>query len=228
MSPASNHHTLRWLVTAGPTCEDIDPVRFISNHSSGAMGYALARAAVEREDSVALVSGPVALPAPEGCERVMVRSAREMYDATLARFASVDIAVMAAAVADFRPKARSATKIRKGDAGLVLELERTDDILAELGRRKAGQVLVGFALETPVAESEAGGITSDMRERARAKLESKNLDAIVLNSAGAMGSERSAVAVLVATGEWRDWPEAAKDEHARRIVELAAGIALAR
>ena len=226
MSPASNHSALRWLVTAGPTCEDIDPIRFISNRSSGTMGYALARAAAERKDTVALVSGPVALPEPEGCERVMVRSAREMYDATLARFPSVDVVVMAAAVADFRPKARSATKISKGDAGLVLELERTDDILAELGKRKAGQVLVGFALETP-AEG-AGGITADMRERARSKLESKNLDAIVLNSAGAMGSDTSAVAVLVATGEWDDWPEAAKDEHARRIVELAAGMALAR
>jgi phosphopantothenoylcysteine decarboxylase/phosphopantothenate--cysteine ligase len=192
------------------------------------MGYALARAAVARKDGVALVSGPVALPAPDGCERVMVRSAREMYDEALARFPSVDIVVMAAAVADFRPKARSATKIKKDGAGLVLELERTDDILAELGRRKAAQVLVGFALETPAAGSEASGITPDMREHARAKLESKSLDAIMLNSAGAMGSDTSAVAVLAATGEWHDWPEAAKDEHARRIVELAAGIVLAR
>ena len=216
----------RWLVTAGPTCEDIDPVRFITNRSSGATGYALARAAAGRGDAVALVSGPVALRAPEGCELVSVRSARAMYEETMARFDSADVVVMAAAVADFRPKARSAAKIKKGDSDLLLELERTEDVLAELGGRKGAQVLVGFALETPAAGR--GGITPDMRERARAKLESKNLDAIVLNGPGAMGSKRSAVTVLRAGGEWDDWGEAAKDEHARRIVELAAGLAPAR
>ena len=226
----ADERRLSWLVTAGPTCEDIDPVRFITNRSSGGMGYAVARAAVARGNRVTLVSGPVAIEAPEGCEVVRVRSAREMYDAVLARSAEADVVVMAAAVADFRPKARAPGKIRKKDAkkddGLTLELERTEDILAEIGGRKSKQVLVGFALEAPAGAGEF--ITDGMRASALAKLASKNLDAIVLNGPGAMASGRSAVEVLEADGEWRHWGEAPKDEHARRVVQLAAGLALAR
>jgi len=224
---------LRWLVTAGPTCEDIDPVRFITNRSSGRMGYALARAAAERGDRVTLVSGPVAIEAPPGCEVVPVRSAREMHDAVLDRYAETDIVVMAAAVADFRPKAAAPGKIRKTDAApggvMTLELERTEDILAELGRRKSTQVLIGFALETSAG---AGAeITDDMRASARAKLAEKNLDAVVLNGPAAFGSETSTVEVIDArdaAGEPRAWCEATKPEHARRIVDLAAEIAAAR
>jgi len=223
---------LAWLVTAGPTREDIDPVRFITNRSSGRMGYAVARAAAERGDRVTLVSGPVGIEAPEGCELVSVRSSREMYEAVTARCAEVDIIVMAAAVADFRPVTRAGGKIKKGaDArrGLTLELERTEDILAELGRRKSRQVLVGFALEAP--EGAGAGITDEMRSNARAKLERKNLDAIVLNGPAAFGSDTSAVEVIgagEAGGGPRDWGEATKAEHARRIVGLASKLALER
>jgi phosphopantothenoylcysteine decarboxylase/phosphopantothenate--cysteine ligase len=223
---------LAWLVTAGPTCEDIDPVRFITNRSSGRMGYAVAGAAAERGDRVTLVSGPVGIEAPAGCDLVRVRSAREMYEAVIARYADVDIVIMAAAVADFRPVTRASGKIKKGaDAGdgLTLELERTEDILAELGKRKAGQVLVGFALEAPAG---AGvGITDEMRANARSKLARKELDAIVLNGPAAFGSETSAVEVIETSkvdGQPRAWGEATKAEHARRIVDLASELALER
>ena len=225
--------TLSWLVTAGPTCEDIDPVRFITNRSTGRVGYAVARAAAERGDRVALVSGPVAIEPPGGCEVVRVRSAREMHDAVLRRYAEVDIVVMAAAVADFRPKAAAPGKIKKADAAaggeMTLELERTEDILAEMGRRKSTQVLIGFALE--VSAGAGAEITDDMRASARAKLAGKNLDAVVLNGPAAFGSEKSAVEVIDArdvAGEPRAWGEAAKAEHARRIVDLAAEMAAAR
>lgn len=213
---------LAWLVTAGPTCEDIDPVRFITNRSSGRMGYAVARAVAARGDRVTLISGPVVIEAPEGCEVVRVRSAREMHEAALARYADVDIVVMAAAPADFRPKARAAGKIKKTGEGMTLELERTEDILAELGARKSKQVLIGFALEAPAGAG--ADITEDMRSNARAKLVGKNLDAIVLNGPAAFGSEESTVEVINARdtgGESLRWGEATKAEHARRIVDLA-------
>jgi len=224
---------LRWLVTAGPTCEDIDPVRFITNRSSGRMGYAVARAAAERGDRVTLVSGPVAIEAPPGCEVVRVRSAREMHHAVLGRYAEVDVVVMAAAVADFRPRAAAPGKIKKADSAaggsMTLELERTEDILAEMGRRKSTQVLIGFAVEAFAGEGT--DITDQMRSSARAKLAGKNLDAVVLNGPAAFGSEQSTVEVVDARdarGESRAWGEATKTEHARRIVELAAEITTTR
>jgi phosphopantothenoylcysteine decarboxylase/phosphopantothenate--cysteine ligase len=218
---------LSWLVTAGPTCEDIDPVRFVSNRSSGRMGYAVARQAALRGDRVDLVSGPVALGAPEGPRLRLVRTAREMRAAVLASYVEADVVVMAAAVADFRPGTRSESKIKKSQGGLVLELEPTEDILAELGTRKASQTLVGFALEAP-GEVTGAGISDEMREGARRKLDAKNLDLICLNGPGAIGADRSVVSVLRRDGGWDDWGEAPKDEHARRLVELAAAIALDR
>jgi phosphopantothenoylcysteine decarboxylase/phosphopantothenate--cysteine ligase len=214
---------LRWLVTAGPTREDIDRVRFISNRSSGRMGYAVARSAAERGDEVSLVSGPVALEPPPRVETVRVMSAHEMHEAVVRRFGSSDVVVMAAAVADYRPKRRLPGKIRKTRSGLRLELEPTDDILAELGRRKAGRVLVGFALEAPDEGRE--GLSGPMRLRAERKLVEKGLDAVVLNGPAALGAETSAVSVLRAGGGWEDWGEAGKDAHARRLVELAAALA---
>jgi phosphopantothenoylcysteine decarboxylase/phosphopantothenate--cysteine ligase len=213
---------LRWLITAGPTREDIDRVRFISNRSSGRMGYAVARTAAERGDAVTLVSGPVALEPPRLVEVVRVWSAREMHEAVVPRLGSSDVVVMAAAVADYTPKSRLPGKIRKTGSHLRLELERTDDILAELGRRKAGQVFVGFALEAP-GEGEAG-LSGAMRLRAGRKLADKGLDAVVLNGPAALGAETSAVSVLLAGGRWEDWGEAGKEAHARRIVKLAAGL----
>jgi phosphopantothenoylcysteine decarboxylase/phosphopantothenate--cysteine ligase len=220
-------HRLSWLVTAGPTCEDIDPVRFITNRSTGRMGCAVARAALERGDRVTLVSGPVNIEPPEGCEVMRVRSAREMYDAVLARYADADVVVMAAAVADFRPKAPAAGKIKKTNEGMTLELERTEDILAELGRLKSKQLLVGFALEAPAGAG--ADITDDMRSNARAKLKRKNLDAIILNGPAAFGSDESTVEVIDARDAGEEslrWGEATKAKHARRIVDLAAELAL--
>ncbi len=159
------------LVSAGPTREYFDPVRFISNPSSGRMGYAVAEAARDRGARVVLVSGPTHLTDPWGVEVVRVERAQEMYEAMLARFGDADAVVMAAAVADWRPAETATEKTPKKAGPNTVELVSTPDILAELGRRKApGQVLVGFAMET-----------REGHERARAKLEKKRLDLIALN-----------------------------------------------
>lgn len=162
------------LVTAGPTREFFDPVRFISNPSSGKMGYAVARAAEYRGARVVLVTGPSALDPPVNVEMVHVESARDMAEAVYEHFKSADIVVKTAAVGDYRPKKTEAHKIKKGDEELVLTLEKTEDILQELGRRKKdGQVLVGFAAET-----------RDLAENAGEKLRKKNLDMIAGNIVG--------------------------------------------
>ncbi|HZK25811.1 MAG TPA: bifunctional phosphopantothenoylcysteine decarboxylase/phosphopantothenate--cysteine ligase CoaBC [Oscillospiraceae bacterium] len=159
----------RLLITAGPTQEALDPVRFLTNHSSGKMGYALAQAAAELGAAVTLVSGPVMLPPPYGVDLVSVTTAQEMYDAVLARFASTDVVISAAAVADYRPSTSSEQKIKKSGE-LVINLTRNPDILAALGQIKKQQILVGFAAET-----------ENLRENALAKLERKNLELIVAN-----------------------------------------------
>lgn len=161
------------LITAGPTYEALDPVRFIGNHSSGKMGIALAREAVNRGAAVTLVLGPSAVKFDEsGMEVRRVTSAQEMYEAAIAVFDQCHAAIMSAAVADYTPVTKAAEKIKKADGGLVVELTKTKDILKSLGAvKKAGQVLVGFALET-----------SNEREYALKKLAEKNADMIVLNS----------------------------------------------
>ena len=161
----------RMIVTAGATIEAIDPVRFISNHSSGKMGYAIAGELAARGAAVTLISGRTALPTPEGVERVDVLSAAEMYETTVAAFDRADGAVMCAAVADYTPSEVSETKLKKGDGELTITLRRTRDIAAELGARKGNRVLVGFALET-----------HDEEANAESKLERKHFDFIVLNS----------------------------------------------
>ena len=161
----------RLIVTAGATIEAIDPVRFISNHSSGKMGYAIAGELAARGAEVTLVSGRTALPVPPGVERVDVLSAEEMYEAAVKAFAAADGAVMCAAVADYTPAEVSDTKLKKGDGELFIRLRRTRDIAAELGARKEGRLLVGFALET-----------DDEEAHAESKLERKHFDFIVLNS----------------------------------------------
>ena len=161
----------RLIVTAGATIEAIDPVRFISNHSSGKMGYAIAGELAARGAAVTLVSGRTALAPPPGVERVGVLSADEMYDAAVRAFDEADGAVMCAAVADYTPAEVSETKIKKGDGELFIRLRRTRDIAAELGARKGGRLLVGFALET-----------HDEEAHAESKLERKKFDFIVLNS----------------------------------------------
>ena len=198
------------LVTAGPTREAIDPVRFISNRSSGVTGYEIAASAVARGHRVTLVSGPVALPAPRGVKLIRVVSADDMYRACMNAFAEVDVTIMTAAVCDYRPKRASLHKIKKTRPVMTLELVRTRDILAELGRRKRpGQILIGFALE-------------DRRGRtaAKAKFTTKNLDAVILNSPAALGAERNKVSIYYDSA-WHDWPETSKRALGRRILRLA-------
>jgi phosphopantothenoylcysteine decarboxylase/phosphopantothenate--cysteine ligase len=159
------------LITAGPTYEPIDPVRFIGNRSSGKMGYAIARKAQALGATVQLISGPVHIDAPRGVELVRVETAAEMYAETTTRFSACDVAILSAAVADYRPAHPSEEKIKKKETSMTLELEKTLDILSSLGKAKIQQFLVGFALET---QNEAAN--------AKGKLEAKNCDMIVLNS----------------------------------------------
>ena len=158
-------------MTAGATIEPIDPVRFLSNHSTGKMGYAIAGELARRGAETVLVSGRTALPTPAGVERRDVLSADEMFDAAVEAFAHADGAVMCAAVADYTPAEVATTKIKKNDGELTLRLRRTRDIAACLGQQKGSRLLVGFALETDREE-----------ENAAAKLAKKNLDFVVLNS----------------------------------------------
>lgn len=158
------------LVTAGPTREPLDPVRFLSNYSSGKMGYALAQEAKKRGAQVTLVTGPTKIAPPEGVTVTAVETAQEMFNAVKAVFPTVDIIIKAAAVADFRPRLQAIEKIKKDGASLVLELERTDDILGYLGEHKSEQILVGFAAET-----------GEILKHAKEKLARKNLDMIVAN-----------------------------------------------
>ena len=166
------------LVTAGPTREAIDPVRYITNHSTGKMGYAIARAAARRGAEVTLVSGPVDLKAPLGVRLVPVISAKDMFDAVTSVSAEQDAIIKAAAVADYRPAVVGAEKTKKSDGNMNIELERTDDILAWLGaHRREGQVLCGFSMET-----------QNMLENSRVKLDKKNIDMVVANNLKIAGS----------------------------------------
>lgn len=165
------------LVTAGPTREELDPVRYISNHSSGKMGYALAQAARHRGAKVILVSGPTCLAPPPGVELVQVESARQMHGAVMTRVADCSVVIKAAAVADYRPVLRSGEKMKKSGETLALELEKNPDILAELGRLQQRPLLVGFAAET-----------TDLQNNAAAKLAAKNLDMIVANDVSQEGA----------------------------------------
>lgn len=182
------------LVTAGPTREPLDPVRFISNRSSGKMGYAIAEAAALRGARVVLVSGPVHIPAPEGVEVIETETAREMHDAVMARVATASIIIKAAAVADYHVAQVPAQKVKKTAMRLSLELDPTPDILAEIGRVKKDQILIGFAAET-----------QDMVDEARRKLKSKNCDMVVANLVGQDGtgfeSDENEVALVPSAGE---------------------------
>jgi phosphopantothenoylcysteine decarboxylase/phosphopantothenate--cysteine ligase len=212
----------RVLVTAGPTREAIDPVRFLSNRSSGKMGYAIAAAARRHGAEVALVSGPVGLAAPPGVERRDVQSAADMERAVAEREAWATVVVMAAAVADFRPARPAARKIKRGRQPLVLELEPTTDILASLGaRRRAGQLLIGFAAETD------GAI-----ESARRKLAAKGVDLLVLNDVSRKDSgfdaDTNQVWLLRPGAEPEEWPLLPKEEVAERLIGEIARLRAAR
>jgi phosphopantothenoylcysteine decarboxylase/phosphopantothenate--cysteine ligase len=201
---------MRILVTAGPTREPIDDVRFLTSGSSGQMGYAVAEAARDAGHDVVLVSGPVALAPPDGVTFVPVVTALEMHDAVIERFAETDAVVMVAAVADYRPAERIEGKRKKTGGPWDLRLVRNPDILAELGRRRrTDQVLVGFALEA--ADGEAN---------ARGKLKAKNLDLIVLDSPATVGADRSEFAILTRDGAVTRIPDTTKPDLAARLVGL--------
>lgn len=200
------------LVSAGPTCEDLDPVRFLTNRSSGKMGYAVAEAAARRGANVILVSGPVNLETPAGVERIDVRSAEEMHHAVGEHFANASITILAAAVADYRPAQLHHEKIKKGSAPLAISLEPTIDILVEVAKNKGNRIVVGFAAET-----------DHVAENARKKLASKNADLIVANDVTAEGAgfDRETNVVTIFSRDGRDLalPKMPKSEVAERILD---------
>jgi len=202
----------RVLVTAGPTREELDPVRYISNHSSGKMGYALARAARRRGAEVVLISGPVCLEPPYGVETVGVTSADEMREAALGAFADSSIVIKAAAVADYRPESRAGAKIKKTDAVLNVKLKKNPDILAELGRNKGERFIVGFAAET-----------TELVENAVKKLEQKNLDMVIANDVTREGAgftvDTNIVKILYRDGGVEDMPLMDKGKLADLILD---------
>lgn len=207
------------LVTAGPTIESIDPVRFISNHSTGLMGYSIAEELAEKGAKVTLVSGPVGLTLKnQSVRRIDVTTADQMYDACMTASQDADIIIMAAAVADFKPIAASDLKIKKSGDTMEISLAPTRDILEELGnRKKSGQVLVGFALET-----------NQELDNARKKLEKKNLDMIVLNSLQDQGagfnSPTNKISVLFKAGDFQHFPVKPKQEVAKDIIDCIESI----
>ena len=208
---------MRIVISAGPTREAIDPVRFITNRSTGKMGYAIARAAVKMNLQTVLVSGPVNLTAPEGVEFVPVESAAEMAEAMKKAAADADIIVMAAAVADYRPKQYSTSKVKKSDGDMCIELERTEDILLSLGKnKKPGQILVGFAAET-----------DDLLQNAQGKLERKNLDYIAANIVGVpgrgFGADNNAITLLSRNGSRTEFALQSKEALAESLLKFVLG-----
>lgn len=206
------------LITAGPTCEDIDPVRFLTNRSSGKMGYALAEAAHRRGARVILVSGPTELKVPDGVDWIPVRTTAQMHDAVRSRLAESNVIVMAAAVADYKPATQHDKKIKRSEATFTLELEPNPDILAELGRTRTGkQVLIGFAAETDA-----------VAENARGKLERKHADMIVANDVTKEGAgfdtDTNIVTLYSRDGQEIALPKLSKFEVANRIFDRALDI----
>ena len=202
----------RVLVTAGPTREALDPVRYLTNRSSGRMGYAIAKAAARRGAEVTLVSGPTALPRPGYMEIVDIESAQEMFEAVTSRAPDMDIIIKAAAVADYRPADVAEDKIKKKDGDLSIPLERTQDILGTLGQRKReGQFLCGFSMET-----------RDLIENSRKKLTKKNLDMVAANNVkvegAGFGVETNVLTLITAEGE-KELPLMSKDAAADALLD---------
>lgn len=203
------------LVTAGPTQEPMDPIRFLSNRSSGKMGYAMAEAARDRGARVILVSGPTALPKPIGIEVVEVRASEEMAQAVKKFFPEATMLIMAAAVSDFRPREAGPRKRKKDEMPQTLELEKTPDILAEVSRNKGDRLVIGFAAET-----------QDLLNQAQAKLQEKNLDLIVANDVTMEGAgfevDTNIVTLLDRSGQIVKLPKLPKREVAKRILDHVA------
>jgi phosphopantothenoylcysteine decarboxylase/phosphopantothenate--cysteine ligase len=200
------------LVTAGPTCEDLDPVRFLTNRSSGRMGYAVAEAAARRGSRVILISGPVSLEAPAGVERVEVRTTEQMHRAVLAHLDRATVVVMAAAVADYRPVMPYTNKLKRKAGRLNIEFEPTADILADVSRRKGERLLIGFAAET-----------EQVAEHARRKLKEKAADLIVANDVTAPGAgfdhDTNVVTIFRSDGREQSLPKLTKLQVANRILD---------
>jgi len=200
------------LITAGPTEEPLDPVRFITNLSSGKMGYALATAAQRRGAKVTLISGPTNLPLPPAEKIIRVRTAKEMHKAVMSNYKSANIIIKAAAVADYRPKVSSVEKIKKNQKTLSLELERNPDIIAEIGKNKGRRVLVGFAMET-----------QNLLANAREKLQKKNMDLIVANNLREEGAgfrtDTNIITIIDREGGTESFAKMTKSEAADKILD---------
>lgn len=208
---------LKILVTAGPTQEALDPVRYITNHSSGKMGYSIAKACMLRGADVTLVSGKTSIDPPLFVDTIPVLSARDMYEAVTSRSDSMDIIIKAAAVADYRPCNVSSEKVKKKDGGLSIPLERTDDILRFLGdHKKPGQILCGFSMET-----------ENILENSRKKLHSKNLDLIVANNLKVQGAgfeTDTNIVTIITPDEVTEFPIMDKEEVAFRLLDRILSI----
>ncbi len=205
------------LVTAGPTREYIDPVRFLTNGSSGKMGYAIAKAARDRGARVILVSGPVNIPVPAGVAHVPVISAREMFDAVVKHYTEADIIIKTAAVADYQPKEKLESKLKKGPGDWNLELERTPDILQYLGEKKGNRILVGFAAET-----------DNLVQNASVKVQAKNLDFIVANDitqpGAGFGTDTNVVKIIYRDGRVEELDKLDKKEIAHHILDRVVNL----
>jgi phosphopantothenoylcysteine decarboxylase / phosphopantothenate---cysteine ligase len=201
----------KFIVTAGPTREKIDPVRYITNHSSGKMGFAIAEEAAKLGAEVLLVSGPVSLTPPGSVQYLPVESAEDMFEAVVERFSEADVVIKTAAVADYRPKNPSSQKLKKQPGNETLELERTKDILFELGKRKENQILVGFAAET-----------NNVENYALEKVSKKNADMIVANNVltegAGFGTDTNVVTFFKKNGESIPLPMMSKHEVAKRLL----------
>ncbi len=201
---------MRFLITAGPTRQYLDPVRFISNASSGRMGLALARAALSRGHQVTLILGPVHARLPQKANIIHVQTTEQMAQACFKHFPRTDCLLMAAAVCDYQPAKTSTTKIKKSSAPLTLKLKPTTDILAQLARRKRRQLLIGFALET-----------DHLQAHAQAKLKKKKLDYIIANTPASLASERIDPTIISADGSSQSLGSVSKRTLARKIIRLA-------
>jgi len=205
---------MRILITAGGTREYIDPVRFISNASSGRMGYALARAAFKAGHKVTLITAPTNQSPPSDVKLVEVETAVQMFEAVKKNFEKCDCLIMAAAVADYTPARPAKTKIKKSNKPLTLKLKPTTDILKWAGKHKSkNQVIVGFALEDKV-----------VRARAEKKLREKNLDMIIANTSAAIGSDKSTVQIKISGCKWLQLPKASKTRIAPKIIHLVENV----
>ncbi|MFB0551729.1 MAG: phosphopantothenoylcysteine decarboxylase [Phycisphaerae bacterium] len=201
---------MRILITAGGTREYLDPVRFISNASSGRMGYALARAALKAGHKVTLITAPTVQRPPSDVKLVKVETTAQMFDAVKKHFEKCDCLIMAAAVADYTPAQPAITKIKKSNNSLTVKLKPTTDILKWAGKQKReNQIVVGFALEDKA-----------VRARAEKKLKEKNFDMIITNTPAAIGADKSTVQIKIAGREWLRLPQASKTRIAQKIISL--------